>query len=230
MPRLNVKDQRRQELIEANIRAITKHGLTGTTITHVAQGAELSRGIVNFYFTTKESMMLHTLKYLVEEQHEWWRAAREKTQGKSLRTRLDALFALYLDGPLAKPRRLAVWAAFMGHAATAVAYRKLIAGHDAALCDMLRAVCVEGKRSKDGTLLAAQLACCLRGAWAMSMAQPEGKTRGEVAKACRASLDALIGAQENSSARREKPAVAGKPKKKGSAADSAVLDLFSFKK
>ncbi|MFB3117890.1 MAG: TetR family transcriptional regulator, partial [Myxococcota bacterium] len=45
--------RRRRELIEATIESIARNGLSGTTIAKVAEIANLSAGIVSFYFRTK---------------------------------------------------------------------------------------------------------------------------------------------------------------------------------
>src|ERR1700759_100591 len=72
MARRDVKDKRKQQLMEANIASIARRGLEGTTIAHVSKGAGLSRGIVNFYFTSKEKMMQETLAFLAEEYTLAW--------------------------------------------------------------------------------------------------------------------------------------------------------------
>ena len=49
------KETRRQQLIEATIDSLAKRGYSETTMADVADGAGLSRGIVNFHFESKES-------------------------------------------------------------------------------------------------------------------------------------------------------------------------------
>ena len=56
--------RRRRELIEATIASIARNGLSGTTIAKVAEIANLSAGIVSFYFRTKEALLLATLEHL----------------------------------------------------------------------------------------------------------------------------------------------------------------------
>ena len=61
------KDVRRRDLIEATISAIAHNGFARTTLADVAAAAGLSRGIVTFYFESKDDLFLETLRYLAEE-------------------------------------------------------------------------------------------------------------------------------------------------------------------
>jgi hypothetical protein len=49
------KEVRRQQLIEATIDSLAKRGYSETTMADVADGAGLSRGIVNFHFEARKS-------------------------------------------------------------------------------------------------------------------------------------------------------------------------------
>src|SRR5476651_2364957 len=82
MPRANVKDKRKQQLMEANIASIARRGLADTTIAHVSKGAGMSRGIVNFYFTSKDKMMQETLLFLAEECTFAWQQTLEAEKAK----------------------------------------------------------------------------------------------------------------------------------------------------
>ena len=53
-------------LIDATIRAIGRYGYASTTLTHVAGEAGLSPGIVNFYFKSKDQLLLATLEQIVD--------------------------------------------------------------------------------------------------------------------------------------------------------------------
>ena len=64
------KDERRQQLIDGTIHAISKYGLSGTTVQKVATEAGLSVGTIGFYFDGKEKLLLGTLEYLSREFRE----------------------------------------------------------------------------------------------------------------------------------------------------------------
>ena len=59
--------RRRRELIEATITSIARHGLSRTTVAKVAKIAGLSTGIVNFYFHSKQALLLATLEHVDRE-------------------------------------------------------------------------------------------------------------------------------------------------------------------
>ena len=110
MPRLNV--DRRAQLIEATIDVIYRDGLSRLTLAKVAQQAGLSTSIVNFYFKTKEQLLLETLNAVSQEYEAAvdQAFARSPDPTRTLRALVDAM----LDPGLCTPARAAVWYAFMG--------------------------------------------------------------------------------------------------------------------
>ena len=62
--RTEQKQLTRQKLIEATFEVIAAEGFSGVTMAKVAQCADLSRGIGNFHFQTKEQLLLETLHAL----------------------------------------------------------------------------------------------------------------------------------------------------------------------
>ena len=73
-----VKEIRRKQLIDATIRAIGRYGYASTTLTHVAGEAGLSPGIVNFYFKSKDQLLMATLEQIADEYSAFWQAALSK--------------------------------------------------------------------------------------------------------------------------------------------------------
>src|SRR5262245_15847698 len=72
------KEVRRLQLIEATIDSLAKRGYSDTTMADVADGAGLSRGIVNFHFESKEKLLVATLQHMYDEYAAHWRAALRK--------------------------------------------------------------------------------------------------------------------------------------------------------
>ena len=72
------KETRRSQLIEATIDSLAKRGYSDTTLANVADGAGLSRGIVNFHFESKEKLLVATLQHMSDEYSGHWNAALEK--------------------------------------------------------------------------------------------------------------------------------------------------------
>src|SRR5688572_5893018 len=73
-----VRDIRREQLIEAAIRAISQHGIGETTIADVVQEAGMANGAVNQYFASKDMLLLEALRAVTGEFREIWHEARDK--------------------------------------------------------------------------------------------------------------------------------------------------------
>src|ERR1700753_2623768 len=64
------RGRQRQRLIEACISALHIHGPSRTTVEKVVALADLSPGIVRFYFDSKAAMLVASLEYLAAEFEE----------------------------------------------------------------------------------------------------------------------------------------------------------------
>src|ERR1700742_5397107 len=95
--------RQRQRLIDACISALHTYGPSRTTVEKVVALADLSPGIVRFYFDSKDAMMLASLAYLAAEFEE-----RVMVPVAQLRetpvVALERLGELYLDPQIARPR------------------------------------------------------------------------------------------------------------------------------
>jgi TetR/AcrR family transcriptional repressor of bet genes len=167
MARQNIKEIRRLQLIEANMACIARHGLADTTIAHVSKEAEMSRGICNFYFESKEKMMQETLRHLVSEYTQWLENA-----GASLEEIVNGHFST----KLCNARRLAVWMAFVAHAAAHAPYRKiLLAAHE----QTVKAIEGTGFAEQAG-----EIAAMIAGFWQQFLLSPDAGARETLAERC----------------------------------------------
>lgn len=123
------KDVRRQQLIEATIDSLHKRGFSQTTMADVADGAGLSRGIVNFHFESKEKLLLETLRFLSDEYAAHWRGA-VNAAGPEPVAQLWALVKADFEPEICSRRKLAAWAAFWGEAKSRQTYRELCGRRD----------------------------------------------------------------------------------------------------
>jgi TetR/AcrR family transcriptional regulator, transcriptional repressor of bet genes len=108
-------------LIDACISALHIHGPSRTTVAKVVAIADLSPGIVRFYFDSKAVMLLASLEYLATEFAERVMTpvvALRETPAKALRL----LVELYLDAQIASPRKVSVWYSFWGEASSRQEY------------------------------------------------------------------------------------------------------------
>ena len=222
MPRKPIQDQRKRQLITATMDSIAKRGLTETTITHISKGAGLSRGIINFYFNSKEMLMRGVLAHLLEEYEAIWRqsvakASDDKTQ------RMEAMIRAQFDRRICSSKRLNVLSAFWGHAASHEPYRQQFADSDAAIEQALAESMEHAK--------ARQLFALIRGLWLRYLLAPKDTDRAALAEEAIAfakgeNKQFKVVAANPSVKSKKAPA---KPKKKSSAlpAQMDIEDLFA---
>jgi TetR/AcrR family transcriptional repressor of bet genes len=134
----------------------------------VADGAGLSRGIVNFHFESKEKLLVATLQHMYDEYAAHWRAALEKA-GDDPASKLQALVAADFDRAICNKRKLAAWCAFWGEAKSRPTYQALSGARDQAyqgtvvsLCGLLKQ---DGGYDCDPESIALALSAMLEGLW-----------------------------------------------------------------
>lgn len=118
------KETRRRQLIDATINSLAKRGYSETTLADVADGAGLSRGIVNFHFQSKDELLVETLRFLSDEYRDHWRAAQARS-GPDPAERLRGLVSADFDRAVCTRRKLAAWCAFWGEAKSRPTYQKM---------------------------------------------------------------------------------------------------------
>jgi AcrR family transcriptional regulator len=189
------KETRRQQLIEATIDSLAKRGYSETTMADVADGAGLSRGIVNFHFESKEKLLVATLQYMADEYAAHWRAALQKA-GDDAARQLGVIVAADFDRAVCNRRKLAAWCAFWGEAKSRPTYQALCGARDATYQNVIVGLC---RRLKDdggydfeptGTALA--LSAMLEGLWLKLMMGSEDVTRETACQAAREYLASVF--------------------------------------
>jgi len=100
-----------QKLIDATIETIAKRGLGETTISHVAQQAKVSQGYANFRFTSKENLLLSSLKFLSDEYKKSWSKIFEE-QNINPEERVLKIIENDFSSKIASRNKIAVWIAF----------------------------------------------------------------------------------------------------------------------
>ncbi len=243
MPRVNVKDKRKQQLIDANIASIAKRGLSETTIAHVSKGAGMSRGIVNFYFNTKEAMMQETCQHLADDYTAAWQRALEKQAEGTAEEKLQAVVAAHFQPSLCNQKKLAVWVAFWGHASSHAPYRKVVAEAHEAFKSAISQLLSEAKALQgDVTQHAYELHALICGSWLNFLLTASASDRDVLAEKCQAYVSRMLDAapigREASNVTELKPAegkkgkkAAAKPKDEAPVLqeDAALGDLFAMR-
>lgn len=179
-PRTAAKDVRRQQLIEATIDSLARRGYAETTMADVADGAGLSRGIVNFHFESKEKLLIATLQYMSDEYAAHWRASLEKA-GDVPADQLRALVAADFDRAICTRRKLAAWCAFWGEAKSRPTYQALCGARDETYQRIFSEICRklrdEAEYTFDPDAVALALCSSLEGLWLRLMMGTSNVTR-----------------------------------------------------
>lgn len=185
------KETRRQQLIEATIDSLARRGYAETTMADVADGAGLSRGIVNFHFESKEKLLVATLQYMADEYSTHWRTATAKA-GPAAADQLRALATADFDRAVCNRRKLAAWCAFWGEAKSRPTYQALCGARDEAyqshFIELCRRLKDEGGYAFDPVATALGMSAMLEGLWLRLMMGAENVTRES---ALDAALDCL---------------------------------------
>jgi AcrR family transcriptional regulator/GNAT superfamily N-acetyltransferase len=137
-----LQHERRRALIDATMSAIAEQGFSGLTLARVAAIAGLSSGIVNFYFQSKEALLLETLKSVAEEFEQTVYAAladAPATAAEQLRTILLAS----LDPVITEPRKVSVWYAFMSEAPGRRDYQEICGDRDQRYFARIHTLCTQ---------------------------------------------------------------------------------------
>jgi AcrR family transcriptional regulator len=111
----NIRRQRRQDLIEATIAVIAAQGYAGTTVSRVAEQAQVSTGLMNFHFAGKDLLFQAVFDHLSEEYDALWQG-HIAAAGPAALDRLKAMIEAYFHPQIFTAEKLAVWFTFWADA------------------------------------------------------------------------------------------------------------------
>ena len=134
------KERRRQQLIDATIKCISKKGLGSLTLGAVAKEVGLSQGIVNLHFKSKDNLLSETLRFLIEDYDAQFMQTVEKSSGAPAETLL-ALMEMDLKPAICDRKKLSVWFAFWGEVKAVPTYQKICAAYDDKFCEIILQLC-----------------------------------------------------------------------------------------
>lgn len=182
------KEFRRQQLVDSTIESIAKRGFAETTLANVADGAGLSRGIVNLHFQSKEALLIATLQYLADEYRDRWSRALAAA-GPGAADKVRALVAVDLDPAICNRKKIAVWYAFWGESKSRPTYRRLCEQRDQeyvdVLCDLCRDIAEDGGYDDlDPVLIAKGISALTDGLWLDLLVTPKQFDRESAKQIC----------------------------------------------
>ncbi len=138
--RTATREERRQQLIQATIKCISKKGIGSTTLGDVAQEAGLSQGIVNLHFNSKENLFNETLQFLAEDYKSQFENTLEKS-GPEAADKLLALMEMDLKPSVCDRQKLAVWFSFWGEVKAVPTYQKICEAYDRSYDEVINGLC-----------------------------------------------------------------------------------------
>lgn len=194
--RPDIKQSRRIELIEATIDSLAKHGFAEITLGQVAKAARLSQGIVNFYFRSKDTLLVETLKHMAEEYERFWIAAVRRA-GPGAADKLAAMIAADFDPVVASRKRVTVWYAFWGEARWRPEYLKicqqLSESYFAETANLCRELAQSGGYADvEPDRIARGLNAMIDGLWLDILTSPTAIDRKEAKQTCLAFLASVF--------------------------------------
>jgi TetR/AcrR family transcriptional repressor of bet genes len=199
MGRHEIKEFRRIQLLEATIDTVARRGFTDLTLADVADTAKLSRGIVNFYFHSKEELLAETLRYLTNEYEKSWRDAVARAGNDpvaKLRMLVEGDFAPQTAGR----KHVSVWYAFWGEARWRPEYlricQEVAAQYRNETRGLIEEIVERGSYARvDADLVARGLNALIDGLWLDLLIDPKAIDRNLAKRCCYSYLAAHFPAE-----------------------------------
>lgn len=189
------KENRRKQLIDATLKAIGRVG-SAVTLLQVASEAGLSPSIVNFYFKSKEQLLLATLEQITSDYATHWQAA--VARGKiAPAAGLDAIIDLDFQANVCNPEKISIWYSFWSEAQSNPLYRQVISRLEAEYMAETETLCarliLEGAYDGiDPKSVATGLNALIDGLWFDCLIDPNHFSRDAAKETCRLFLSGLF--------------------------------------
>ena len=78
-----IAEARREQIIKAAIEVLKEIGYVNTSLSKIANNANVSTGLISYHFSGKDDLMNHTLMYLIQQE---WVFVKEKVEQKQTPT------------------------------------------------------------------------------------------------------------------------------------------------
>ena len=180
-------DVRRKSLIQATMRSIAKYGYAGTTIGKICAEAQVSRGLINHHFDTKEELIRQAYKELCEE---WVFQTRDMLLDtyREPEDKLRAMIRVSFGPTLFKQEYLGIWVGFwsaIGKSATLKKLNRELYRQDRETYQRIfDEVAVKRGKTVDSRLAAISLIALMDGLWLQWCLDPKGFTAEDAVAAC----------------------------------------------
>jgi TetR/AcrR family transcriptional repressor of bet genes len=175
--RAQPKEVRKEQLIQATIKCIARHGLSGVTVALVTREAGLSMGIANLHFESKEKLLLETLQWVTAEYAAGQADILENEDHATAAAKIEALLAFDFSPAVTDKNKLAVWFGFLGEARSRPTYQRICSRQDSIAEEKITALFKlaldeAGDNKADAALLAAGYIALVDGLWLNALVDP----------------------------------------------------------
>lgn len=196
MARDALKEARRIQLMEATIDCIAARGFADLTLADVAKAAGLSVGIVNFYFRSKDVLLIETLRHLVadyvQQTNENIRSA-----GATAAAQIEAMIESDFHRTIANRKRVTVWYAFWGETRWRPEFLKICqqlsdSFHDETRAAFARLIAEGGYGNIDPDLVARGFDAMIDGLWLDMLINPKAVERDAAKQVVRTYLAGIF--------------------------------------
>jgi TetR/AcrR family transcriptional repressor of bet genes len=196
MARDALKEARKVQLMEATIDCIAARGFADLTLADVAKAAGLSVGIVNFYFRSKDVLLVETLRHLVadyvQQTNENIRSA-----GVTAAAQIDAMIESDFHRTIANRKRVTVWYAFWGETRWRPEFLKICqqlsdSFHDETRAAFGRLIAEGGYSDIDPDLVARGFDAMIDGLWLDMLINPKAVERDAAKQVVRTYLAGIF--------------------------------------
>ncbi|MEE2763557.1 transcriptional regulator BetI [Marinobacter sp.] len=182
MPKVGMKDTRKQQLIDATMRSIAELGMQNTTIVSISKRAGMSSGIISHYFGGKQGLIEAALRYLLDQLGKELRERMSKTDGSPVQ-RLNCIIESNFSGFQRSELAAHTWLSFWARSVHEPGLKRLQQINNARLYSNLRYSFAQALSPQAATEAARQTAAMIDGFWlrsALSLDPQEGFEAGEI--------------------------------------------------
>jgi AcrR family transcriptional regulator len=180
-------DVRRKSIIQAAMRSIAKYGFAGTTIGNICAEAQVSRGLINHHFGTKEELLRQAYKELCEE---WEFQTRDilLEANRDPEDKLRAMIRVNFGPTLFKQEHLGIWIGFWSVIGKSPSLKKLnrelYKDDRNAYERTIEEIALKRGKTVDSRRAAISLSAMMDGLWLQWCLDPKGFTPEEAEAAC----------------------------------------------
>ena len=161
---------RRQDLIQAGIACLGKHGMSGFTVENTCAQAGVSRGLINHHFSGKQGLLLsiyaEMTEYLIQ-------TPQASTADTALVAAIDANFDEQSFNQSNLRAWLSIWGQVATHAELRALHRERYQRYQSWIEEALSAISRRYKLRFDSASVARQLIAVIDGLWLAYCLDPE---------------------------------------------------------